>query len=416
MIRRVVSAWVRGAFRAVAIVGLVGLAVLRGADASASPIVILVSIDGMRWDYLDLHAPPHLQALAAGGVRLSRLIPISPSKTYPNHYALVTGLRADHHGIVGNEMSDPALPMFFRLSDRAALADPRWWLGEPVWVTAGRQGLRTASMFWPGSETVIRGRRPNYWHTYEHERPHADRVAQVLAWLDLPPAERPALITLYFAAVDDAGHRYGPTAPETRAALLDVDRHLGDLVAGISARGLDDRVTLVVASDHGMTEVSPDRLVYLDDVLPKESIRPEFLGPVGGLRAEPAEIEALVDRLRALAHVRVLRKTELPEALGYGRSPRVPDVLVFADEGWLVTTRAAAERRDWSRVAGDHGFDPAYGSMGASLIARGPGLLRGAVLPAMENIHLYNFLCERLGITPAANDGDDRLIRAAVAR
>lgn len=377
----------------------------------ARPTLILVSIDGMRWDYLERHAPPHLQALAREGMRLSQLIPTFPSKTYPNHYTLVTGLRAERHGIIANEMFDPGMGRFFRLADRTAVADPRWWGGEPVWITAARQGLRTAAMFWPGSDVAIGGQRPTYWLTYDHDKPNAERVTQVLAWLDLPAAERPAFLTLYFAAVDDAGHKFGPLAPETRDALLDVDRHIGELIAGLAARGLEHEVTLVVASDHGMTEISEQRLVYLDDALAPAEAPHDFLGPVAGLRPPAAEIEHCVTRLRALPHVRVFRKTDLPAATGYTHNDRIPDVLVVADEGWEVTTRAAAANRDWANARGNHGFDPAYGSMGAMFIARGPRLPRGVVLPAAENIHVYNLLCALLEITPAPNDGDDRLAR-----
>ncbi|HEY0947111.1 MAG TPA: nucleotide pyrophosphatase/phosphodiesterase family protein, partial [Opitutaceae bacterium] len=277
-----------------------------------------------------------------------------------------------------------------------------------------RQGLRTAAMFWPGSEVAIAGQRPTYWLTYDHDKPHAERVAQVLAWLDVPEAERPAFLTLYFAAVDDAGHDFGPLAPETHDALLDVDRHIGDLMAGLAARGLEREVSVVIVSDHGMTEISEQRLVYLDDAIAPADAPHDFLGPVAGLRPPAGEIESCVSRLRALPHVRVFRKTDLPASAGYTHSNRIPDVLVIADEGWEVTTRAAAANRNWAKSRGNHGFDPAYGSMGATLIARGPRLPRGAVFPAADNIHVYNLLCALLEIQPAPNDGDDRLARLLV--
>jgi predicted AlkP superfamily pyrophosphatase or phosphodiesterase len=374
-------------------------------------MVVLVSIDGMRWDYLERHAPPNLQELARDGVRLEQLIPVFPTKTFPNHYTIVTGLRVESHGIVGNEMFDPESGRFFRMSDRAAMLDPKWWGGEPIWNTAGRQGKRTASMFWPGSEVAIGGRQPTYWLPYQNNKPHAERVAQVLAWLALPAAERPMFITLYFSTVDSAGHQFGPLAPQTRDALLEVDGHLGELRRGIAGLGLDDRVTLVVLSDHGMADVSPARVIYLDDALKPGDPAVEFQGPVAGLRLRPGEIEDYRTRLRTLPHVRVLRKTELPPGFGYSNNRRIPDLIVLADEGWEISTRAARANR--RRVSlGNHGFDPGYASMGATFIAHGPTLRRGVVLPAMENVHVYHALCGLLGIEPARNDGDDRLLRA----
>ncbi len=382
---------------------------------AADPVVILISIDGMRWDYLDRYSPPHLVQLAREGTRLSQLIPTFPTKTYPNHYTLVTGLRVERHGIVGNEMFDPEMGRFFRLPDRAAVTDPRWWGGEPIWITAMKQGRSTASMFWPGSDVKIHGQQPTYWYHYDHDKPHAERVNQVLAWLDLPEAERPALITTYFAAVDDAGHNFGPLAEETRLALLDVDRSIGDLLAGLRARHLQDSVTLLIVSDHGMAEISENQIVYLDDALPRELLRYDLLGPIAGLRPPADRMEETLSRLRALRHVRVFHKSNLPPSLGYTQHVRIPDVLVIADDGWEVWTRAAAAKREWASARGNHGFDSAYGSMGATFIAYGARIPHGKTLGAVENIHVYNLMCALLGITPAPNDGDDRLVRALLS-
>lgn len=389
-----------------------------GARPAAPPherTVILVSIDGMRWDYLELHAPPRLQQLASEGVRADRLNPTFPSKTFPNHYTLVTGLRVEHHGIVGNDMYDPESGRVFRLSDRSAVADPRWWGGEPIWVTAAHQGRPSACLFWPGSETEIAGTRPTHWRHYDHRLPISDRVAQVLAWLDLPPAERPAIITLYFAHVDDAGHRHGPEAAATRAALHEIDAQIGALVDGIIERGVEDRVHLVIASDHGMADVSPEQLVFLDDAIALDQVQVDFTGPMAGLRPLEGTVEDCVSALRTLPHVRVVPKSELSPKLGYADHPRAPDVLVIADEGWRVLTRRGWEARTTKEDGGDHGFDSAYGSMGATLIAWGPAYRRHARIQAVDNIHVYELLCATLGLEPAPNDGDRRLADAVLA-
>jgi predicted AlkP superfamily pyrophosphatase or phosphodiesterase len=400
------------------VVGLL-LAATVAARPAAPPserTVILVSIDGMRWDYLDLHAPPRLQQLAREGVRAERLNPTFPTKTFPNHYTLVTGLRVEHHGVVGNDMFDPETGRVFRLSDRSAVADPRWWGGEPIWVTAERQGRRSACLFWPGSETEIKGIRPTHWRHYDEKLPLPERIAQVLAWLDLPVEQRPAIITLYFAQVDDAGHRHGPEAAATRQALHDVDAQLGALVDGIFARGLEDRVHVVLASDHGMAPVSPERLVFLDDAIALDRVQIDFTGPIAGLRPLEHSTDACVAALRGLPHVRVVRKTELSPQLGYSRHPRAPEVLVIADEGWRVLTRRGWETRANKDDGGDHGYDSAYGSMGATFVAWGAAFRRGERIQAMDNVHLYELLCATLGLTPAPNDGDRRLADAVLVR
>ena len=215
----------------------------------------LISIDGFRWDYLQRFSPPALTRLAADGVRAEALVPQFPSKTFPNHYSVVTGLTNAHHGIVSNNMIAADIPGRFSMSNREVLADPRWWGGEPIWNTAERQGRIAAAMFWPGSETVIGGRQATYWMPYDDGMPHARRVEQVLEWLRLPDGRRPSFVTVYFSEVDSVGHREGPDSQAVRDAVLDVDRAIGSLVAGVQAAGLSDRVHYVVVSDHGMAAV-----------------------------------------------------------------------------------------------------------------------------------------------------------------
>lgn len=229
--------------------------------------LILISIDGFRADYLARGVSPTLSALAAEGVRAEGMQPSFPSLTFPNHYTIVTGDYPDHHGIVDNAMFDPVLGKF-TLGKREAVGDGRWWdQAEPIWVSADRQGVRTATMFWPGSEASIHGYRPDYWVPYEGDTTYDSRVDQVLHWLDLPPSQRPGFLTLYFEAVDTAGHYEGPDAAETNAAIGEVDAALARLVDGLRQRGLLDRVNLIVLSDHGMAATPPDQRIFLDELI-----------------------------------------------------------------------------------------------------------------------------------------------------
>ncbi|HEX2100626.1 MAG TPA: ectonucleotide pyrophosphatase/phosphodiesterase [Candidatus Synoicihabitans sp.] len=377
-------------------------------------ILVLIAIDGMRWDYLERHEPPRLRALAADGVRVRRLKPNFPSKTFPNHYTLVTGLRPARHGMVGNDMFDAATGRFFRMHERSSANDPQWWGGEPIWRTAERQGRISACMFWPGNEVAFDGQRPTYWRPYYHDLPDAERVDQVLAWLDLPAARRPSLITLYFAALDDAGHRHGPTSPQTRDALHALDGEIGRLIDGVAARGLTEEVQLIVVSDHGMADISPEQIVLLDDFIDVAQVQLDVAGPMAGVRPRGLELDALVEQLRAVPHARVLRREELPAEYGYRDHPRMAEVLVLADEGWRITTRAKWAANRYQSDRGDHGFDIAYGSMDTMLLATGSAFRRETCIQTLDNIHVYNLLCAILGLAAAPNDGDDRLIRAAL--
>src|SRR6266851_279484 len=228
------------------------------------PILILISFDGWRWDYIDRVPAPNLKALASRGVRATELIPSFPSFTFPNHYTIATGLFPEHHGVVANTMAEPGFPERFTMSSDTA-KDPRWWGGEPIWVTAVLQGRRAASMFWPGTEVAIRGIRPTYWVPFDDNVPNAERVARSVGWLALPDSRRPAFVSVYFSEFDHAGHDAGPESAELLAAATHLDEALGDLIEGVKRLGLDDRTTIVVVSDHGMTSVADDRLIFLDD-------------------------------------------------------------------------------------------------------------------------------------------------------
>ena len=236
------------------------------APPPAPPPVLLVSIDGLRADVVGRGAMPTLDALARRGVWAQWMNPSYPALTFPNHYTLVTGLRPDRHGIVQNTMRDPVLGTC-SLHDRDAVGDPRWWGGEPLWTTLRRQGGRAATMFWPGSEAAIGGAHPDYWKPFDATVTPAQRVDQVLAWLDLPRARRPRFLTLYFNQVDSAEHATGVASPETRAAQAAVDAALARLLRGLEARGLRERVNLVVVSDHGMADIPEGQRVPLAALL-----------------------------------------------------------------------------------------------------------------------------------------------------
>lgn len=384
-------------------------------DAEAprlAPTVLLISLDGFRADYLDRYDAPTLQALAANGLRSEGLIPSFPTKTLPNHYSIVTGLYPDHHGIVGNTIYDPVFDATFRMSDREEISDGRWWGGEPIWATAELQGQRSAPLFWPGSEAEIAGVRPTYWMPYQHDMPGPKRINQVLDWLDLPAAQRPTFLTLYFHHIDSAGHDHGPDSDAVAEAILEVDGYLQQLVEGLQTRGILDAINIVIVADHGMAARSTDRVIFLDDYISLEDVIVVDWTPVLLLRPKEGREDAVYNALQAAPYLSVYRKEDLPGHLHLGTNRRVPPIVGVADEGWSISSHGYFARNPSSFEGGTHGYDNRSKAMHALFIAHGPAFPRGRTVEPFQNIHLYNMLAHILRLKPAPNDGDSAFARS----
>jgi len=378
---------------------------LNTAQKDFEPTVILISFDGFRSDYMDKTDTPNLHRLAAQGVRAQGLIPAFPSKTFPNHYTIVTGLYPSHHGIIGNTMFDPEFIAIFKIGDREAVGDGRWWGGEPLWVTAQKQGQISATYFWVGSEAEIMGVRPNHWKPYDYKVPNAERVQQALAWLDLPKAERPTFITLYFSDTDHIGHENGPESPEMLAAIKAADELIGQLLRGLETRGLLERVNVIVVSDHGMSATSDERVINLGDYIDLKAVEIIDSSPTVTLRPKQNNLDSLYLKLaNAHPHMKVYRREDFPERFHYRGHRRIMPLMCLADDGWSINTRPpGGEARSWN--GGNHGYDNLLPSMRATFVAHGPAFKRGLTVAPFQNIHLYNLMAQILKLKPAPNDG-----------
>ncbi|MBO9697449.1 MAG: alkaline phosphatase family protein [Sphingopyxis sp.] len=369
------------------------------------PVTILISIDGFRADYLDRGITPNLSRLAAEGAR-GKLRPSFPTKTFPNHYAIVTGKRPDTNGIVGNNMIDPRRPdVRFSLGDPKQSLDPFWWdEAEPAWVTAGKAGVRSATMFWPGSEVAIHESRPPDWLRYDAEVGYAQRVNTVLDWMRRSADIRPAFVTLYFEAVDDAGHKFGPDSAEVNAAIAEVDARIGDLTAGFAAMGQPAR--MIVVADHGMRAIDESRVIQLADLIDLPSIIAVETGPYAAI--EPAAgtdnrvYEAL---LKPHAHMACSRREELPKRLHYGQNPRIAAIICIAEPGWSII----AGTPTWPVRGGAHGYDNQDPEMLALFVASGTSL-KGDI-GIVDNIEVYPLLMRLIGVAPLPSDATGVLVK-----
>lgn len=378
-------------------------------------IVVMLSIDGCRWDYPQMVDMPNLSRIARKGVKAASLQSVFPSKTFPNHYALATGLYADHHGIVQNSFYDPEMEAAYRISDRAAVENGAFYSGEPIWVTAEKQGLRTASYFWVGSEAPIQGIQPANWKRYEHNFPFESRIDSVIAWLELPAAKRPRLITWYMHEPDGVGHRYGPESEETHRTLVYLDSLVGVFLDRVEALPIADRINVIVTSDHGMTALSPQRVLVLDDYIQRDWLaRIEGGSPVLLLDVKDEFADTTLAALQNIPHLQAWWRETLPDTLHYGMNPRVLDLVVTCDLGWSLLWRDQLEKDGY--LAGTHGYDPRYRDMHAIFYAQGPAFKEGFVHPTFENVHVYSLIAHLLDLQPAPTDGNLEAVQAMLRR
>lgn len=374
--------------------------------------VILVSLDGFRWDYAKKYGAKNLLAIASHGASApDGMIPSYPSITFPNHYTLVTGLYPEHHGIVAMSFYNAEHTREYRYNDPKESGDGSWYGGTPLWVLAEQQGMRSACFFWPGSEAAIDGVRPSYYLHYDDKLPNPERVTQVLDWLRLPADSRPHFITLYFADVDHAGHEYGPDSPETRAAVANVDSMIGKLRAGIAALHLP--VDLIVVSDHGMIKTQGD---WID--LDKYTNLKGFVTAGSLLYADTDEAaQKAYEQLKiADANFKVYRRANVPKELHYDDNAREGDPVVVPTGPVAIRAHGPEPgKADHAPNAGSHGYDPEqFPEMRAVFYAEGPDILPGIQLKSFENVNVFPFITDILGLQHAPVDGSDTVLSGAL--
>lgn len=380
-------------------------ATARPAPAIA-PVTILISIDGFRADYLTRGITPRLNKLAAKGASAS-MRSSYPTVTFPNHYTIVTGKRPDTNGIVSNRFEDPTKPgMIFTM----ASAEPFWWAqAEPIWTTAEKAGVRTATMFWPGSNIDQAGVRPSDWHFYTKDNNASQRVDGVIDWLRRPKSTRPRFLTLYFDEVDSAGHEYGPDDARTNASVQNVDTAIGHLVDELAA--LRQPANLIITADHGMAATSPDRLIKLYEIADPADYRFIYGGAYGTIDAVPGREEALAAKLLAPhPHMQCYRKADVPAALHYGKNPRIAAFVCVVESGWLLIGSPPTPDRP-IREGGAHGYDPATPDMAALFIASGPSIRARGVIERFDNVDVYPLLAWLIGVAPLAGDGSAETLK-----
>ena len=361
-------------------------------------LTIVVSLDAFRWDYPTIYNTPWLDSIAANGVAAT-MVPSYPSSTFPNHFTLATGLVPDHHGIVNSQFWAPEKGELFSMGDSATRYNPYYFGGEPIWVTAKKQGVKSASIYWVGSDVSIQGLYPDYYLRWDNEPrlTYAQRVDEALRIAKLPESERPSLLMVYFDEPDWTTHHYGPIAEESKAVIEELDSLMGILYRGL--KELDYGVNLIVTSDHGMTEISDEKFISIE-----QTVNPDWVERI--VSTNPTSIfckegcrDSLFNQLSKVKHISVWRKEEVPAHLNYGTSNHLGDIIVAPDLGWQFATTPRG-------LNGAHGYDINEPDMQIIFRACGPDFKRGYTLPhSFSNVDLYSILAELLKIEPAKTDG-----------
>jgi len=387
---------------------LVILIVLFSVTAAAraqpeKPYVLIISLDGFRWDYPDRGLSPNLTAMAQKGVRALTFEPAFPSKTFPNHYTIVTGLYPQNHGLINNRFENPFNGEHYRIGDTSAVRDDRWYQGETLWATAWRNGIKSASFFWPGSETHLPYKHPTYFKHYNGKISHEERIEGIIHWLQLPPDKRPHLLFLYFSDTDTQGHRHGPDSREVNRAIQLLDEKIGYLQRRLQEIDMLQKVNIIVLSDHGMTGLKADGVIRLWQILGDETVPVAGYGPlVQFFIKDKGQRERVYQKLKAAQKgFKVYRKEEMPAWFHYSAHPFLGDLIAVADLGnTFVKNAQELEKLKKRHPRGDHGYDNHTQDMQGIFIAAGPAIRQNYRCNTLRNIDVYPLVCKILKMVP----------------
>ena len=373
-------------------------------DSDTNP-VLLVSIDGFTNQYLERNDTPNFDRFLSQGVKAEYLTSVFPTKTFPTHWTIATGLYAENHGIIANSFYDYELEARFSYGPVGTPNDERWWGGEPIWITAEKEGKTAATFFWPGSESSINGLRPTKWVDYDGSVPGRERIDQVMNWLDPTGDVKADFGTLYFSFVDSRGHSFGPESSEVDETVQEMDLLLGYLLDKKEEAGLNDKLNIILVSDHGMASTSSERVIFLEEIIDLNSVDMVTWTPVAMIKPDEGKTTEVYDALKSNEeNYRVYLKDELPERFHFSNHYRIPEIVMIADVGYTITSRQFFEER--GIVAGTHGYDNLAPEMRSFFAANGPDFVSGVITPPFESVHIYELIANILDIQPAENDGN----------
>ena len=368
----------------------------------------MVSFDGFRYDFTNMADTPNFDGVAAEGVKAEALIPVFPSLTFPNHYSIATGAYAGTHNLTGNSFYDKKFREKYSLYKQETVRDAKFYKSEPIWVTAERQGVNAASFFWVGSEAPIKGYSPSIFKHYDGSVPFKSRIDSVISWFQLSEKKRPQLVMLYFSEPDHTGHNWGVNTPEIVEAVEKMDDLLGYLLQSLETLEIFSNLNLIIVSDHGMTNVSENKRIVLDDYI--SQMKYLYINGRGThvqfdlKKGKKKYGKTLFKELQKIPHCNVWEKNAIPERFHFNNN-NTGEFLLLADEGWLITTQSAMDEDEFT-LGGMHGYDPQLPNMHGIFYALGANIKSNLQIQAFENIHIYPMICNLLNIDPYSGKKD----------
>lgn len=365
----------------------------------APPPLLLVSFDGFRADYLQRFPMPNLKLLYNHGVLVEQLTNVFITKTFPNHYSLVTGLYAESHGIIASHMYDPTSRKYFRVGD----LDPIWWNeAQPLWVTALDSGYKTAAMMWPGSDVTIRNHTATHYFPYNSNVTFQQRLGNVTNWIVGNKTQEGVMFAaMYWEEPDRSGHLFGPDNTTAMAEVLkEVDDNIGLLMSELNRTGLWGRINVIVTSDHGMAQCSAERLIRLADCLHPDNYTLVEITPVAALIPRNDSDAVFMLLKKCHPHMTAYLKKSIPDRLHYRNNDRIQPIILVADEGWTIVQQGNKLPR-----LGDHGYDNSLPSMHPFLAAVGPSFRQGYRIKTLQSVDIYPLMCHLLSVPPQPNNG-----------
>ncbi len=380
---------------------LYGFCIFSQSKADNKPYLLVVSLDGFRWDYPAKYKLAHFDTIAQRGVKAKSVKPCFPTVTFPNHYSMATGLYPDNHGIVQNKFYDSRLDLTYKIGDSKTVMDGRFYGGEPIWVTAEKQGVKAASFYWVGSEAKINGIQPTYWKQYENKIPFSQRIDTLMYWFQLPENERPHLVMFYLPEPDECSHDFGPDSKETELMLTYLDSLMWVLVNKINSLPIAGNMNIIITSDHGMAQLNNKKNIFIDEFIKSTWVKAAYgYNPTYNISVNTNCLDSVYNSLKKLKHLKVWKTAKLPGRLHYGNNSRVGDLVVLADDGWSIS-----QKKDKLPSGGAHGYDNKMMDMHGIFYAIGPAFKVNYKVPTFENINLYPLMAKLLNIIPAVCDG-----------